>query len=87
MSRFFQYDPNSDTVVERGGASCERLRPAWPRVCYASGVHANKAGELREFFQKRGVDIEVTRDGDPVYTSASQEKRCLKMRGMYNKKG
>jgi hypothetical protein len=86
MSRTFRYDPNSDSVVEQTAPAPVRRRPAWPRECYASGVGADKAGELREFFQKRGESVDVTSDGDPVYTSAGQEKRCLKMRGMYNKK-
>ena len=39
----------------------------WPIVCYASGVHAGQAQELRDHFKERGVDCDVTSDGDPIY--------------------
>jgi hypothetical protein len=64
-------------------------RPAmagWPMTCFASGVHASQAGELREFFAKRGCPTEVTKDGDPVYRSASHRKQALKLRGMHDRK-
>ena len=88
MSRIFYYDPERDAVIERLGAGGVELRrrPAWPRECYASGVHASQAQELRDFFAKNGESVEVTKNGDPVYTSASEERRCLRLRGMHNKK-
>jgi hypothetical protein len=57
-------------------------RKGWPIECFASGVHANQAGELREFFRRHGESIHVTSDGNPVYTSPAQRKRALKLRGM-----
>jgi len=63
-------------------------RPAgtgWPMVCYASGVNAEQAGELRDFLGKNGCPTEVTNGGDPIYTSASHRKKALKLRGMYDR--
>src|SRR5271157_3549903 len=56
-------------------------RTGWPIECVASGVNANQAGELRDFFKKHGESVEVSRDGNPIYTSANQRRRLLKLRG------
>ncbi len=75
-------------VAERDFAAEHLPRRAgsgWPMVCFASGVNADQAGELRELFKKGGVPTEVTRDGDPVYTSAAHRKRALKLRGFFDK--
>jgi len=85
MSRFFHYDKVSGEVVE-GRAPCEEVTGDWPELtCYASGVHASQAGELRDFFKQRGESVTVTPQGDPVYTSPRQRKRCLKMRGFHDR--
>jgi hypothetical protein len=60
-------------------------RKGWPIECVASGVNASQAGELREFFQKHGENVEVSRDGNPIYTSAGQRKRLLKLRGFHDR--
>ena len=71
----------SGNVKERS----ERSR-GWPMApCVGSGVNAEQAPELREHFRKHNVDCEVTTDGDPIYTSASQRKKALKCRGMHDK--
>ena len=58
----------------------------WPMPeCYASGVHADQAQELRDHFKKHGVDIQVTNDGNPIYESSAQRKRALKCRGMHDR--
>ena len=58
----------------------------WPmEPCFASGVNASQAGELREFFAKHGCKTEVTSDGDPIYISPSHRKRALKVRGIHDK--
>ena len=57
----------------------------WPITCYASGVNAAQAPELRAFFQKHGENVEVTKGGDPVYTSAVQRRRLLKLRGLHDR--
>lgn len=58
----------------------------WPEIeCIASGVNAAQAGELREHFRKNGMNIEVTNDGNPVYTSPSQRRKALKLRGFVDK--
>ena len=53
--------------------------------CYASGVAPHQAQELRDFFKKHNESIEVTNSGDPVYTSAGQRRRLLKLRGFVDK--
>jgi hypothetical protein len=58
----------------------------WPMTCFASGVNANQAGELRDHLLKAGVPTEVTADGDPVYRSAAHRKKALKARGMHDRK-
>ena len=58
----------------------------WPHEpCVASGVHPKQAQELRDGLRRAGVPTEVTRGGDPVYTSAVHRKKALKCRGMYDR--
>jgi hypothetical protein len=57
----------------------------WPIVCFASGVNAEQAPELRRHFERHGVNVKVTNDGDPVYENATQRKKALKCRGMLDK--
>jgi len=60
----------------------------WPMApCMASGVNASQAGDLREFFKKHSFGCEVTRDGDPVYTSPGHRKKALALRGLHDKDG
>lgn len=75
-------------VAERDFAAEHSPRTAgagWPFECFASGVHPSQAGELREFFHKAGVPTEVSKNGDPVYTSAAHRKKALKARGFFDK--
>jgi hypothetical protein len=58
----------------------------WPLTCFASGVNAAQAGELRDHLAKVGVPTEVTRDGDPVYRDAAHRKKALKARGFIDRK-
>jgi hypothetical protein len=84
----------SDTLVLEDGRIAHRdlcadlptlNRPSpscWPmKPCVSTGVNAAQAGELRELFLKHGENVEITSGGDPVYTSARQRERCLKLRG------
>ena len=57
----------------------------WPLTCFASGVHPNQAGELREYLAKAGVPTEVTPGGDPVYRNAVHRRKALKARGMFDR--
>ena len=59
-------------------------KSGWPITCYASGVNANQAQELRDCLQEAGVPTEVTKDGDPVYTSHLHRKRALKARSLHD---
>ena len=73
-------------AAERVGIHSSK-RPGWPMTCVASGVNAAQAGELKEHFKRSGVPTEVTRDGDPIYTSPSHRRKALKCRGMIDKDG
>ena len=57
----------------------------WPIECIASGVHADQAQELRDHFKRNGLNIEVTKDGNPVYKTNKEQRRALRCRGMVNK--
>lgn len=60
----------------------------WPMApCFASGVRPEQAQELRDYLRDKGVPTEVTRGGDPIYTSPEHQRRALKARGMHNKAG
>ncbi len=56
----------------------------WPIVCYASGVHADQAQELRDHYKKHGCQTDVTSDGDPVFRDHQHMKRALKCRGQHH---
>ncbi len=57
----------------------------WPMVpCFASGVHPKQAQELRDGLRDAGVPTEVTRGGDPIYTSAVHRKKALAARGLHD---
>jgi len=57
----------------------------WPLTCVASGVHPEQRQELSDYLTKKGVPTEVTKDGDPVYKSASHRRKALKARGMHDR--
>ena len=56
----------------------------WPIECYAVGVHASQAQELRDYFKSHGCPTEVTKDGDPVFRDHQHMKRALKCRGQHH---
>ncbi len=60
-------------------------KTGWPIECYASGVNAAQAGDLRDEFKKHGISCEVTAGGDPIYTSHEHRKRVLKARGLHDR--
>ena len=60
-------------------------KSGWPIECYASGVHASQAGELRDYLKKKGVPTEVTHEGDPIYTDATHKRKALKARGFIDR--
>ncbi|MFA5766843.1 MAG: hypothetical protein WC919_02890 [Candidatus Paceibacterota bacterium] len=56
-----------------------------PIACVASGVNPEQAQELRDFYAMHGESVEVTNEGDPVYTSMRQRRRLLKLRGFHDR--
>lgn len=74
------------TVAKRvWGAPVVPTSKGWPLTCFASGVHADDAQKLRDEFKRLGVPTEVTKDGDPVYTSPEHRRRALKARGFVDR--
>ena len=59
--------------------------PGWPIECVASGVNAEQAGELRSFFKKNGMNVEVSKDGNPIYENSQQRRKALKLRNFIDK--
>ncbi len=58
----------------------------WPmEPCVGSGVGPHGAENLRNHFAKHDVPTEVTKDGEPIYTSAKHRKKALKCRGMHSR--
>jgi hypothetical protein len=58
----------------------------WPMApCVSSGVHPEQASELRNHFERHGLNIEVTPQGDPIYKSSSERKAALKSRGQHDR--
>lgn len=83
MKRSWRYNKEMQEMEEVTGRVAMRRGPGrFPYECYASGVHASQAGELREVFKSAGEKVEVTSDGNPIYTSRKQRARLLKLRGM-----
>jgi len=73
-------------VVKGSKTPVKQGHGKWPmEPCFASGVNANQAQELRDYLAKRGCPTEVTKDGDPIYTSAEHRRKALKLRGMHDK--
>ena len=71
-----------DYQAERVGVPATK---GWPMVpCFASGVHPKQAQELRDGLRKAGIATEVTRGGDPIYTSAVHRKKALAARGLHD---
>ena len=57
----------------------------WPIECVASGVHPDQRQELSDFLAKRGVPTEVSKDGNPIYTSPQHRRKALKARGIHDR--
>lgn len=77
-----------DRAAERPHISMSSRQHAsktWPMECIASGVNAGQADELRDHLSRHGVPTEVSRDGNPIYTSAKHREKALKVRGMHDK--
>jgi len=84
-TRNYQAEGVSGSVIGTNNPVKSRTRK-WPMApCYASGVHASQAGELRKHLKERGCSTEVTPNGDPIYTSAAHRKKALKIRGMHDR--
>lgn len=69
----------------RAEHSPRRAGGGWPFACYASGVNAAQAGELRKFYAEKNFDCQVTNDGDPVYRNPKHRKEALELRGFFDR--
>ena len=77
----YQGDFRRDFAAEQVGRPA---RAGWPLTCFASGVNANQAQELRDELKRCGVPTEVTVNGDPIYTSHEHRKKALRARGIHD---
>jgi len=67
-------------------APVKRGHGRWPmEPCIASGVQPSQAGELCDYLKERGVPTEISKDGDPIYTSAAHRRKALKVRGIHDR--
>ena len=74
------------TFVKGTKTPVKRGNGIWPmNGCVASGVQPDQAQELRDFYKKHGMNVEVNKDRDPIYTSAKQRHKALKIRGIHDK--
>jgi hypothetical protein len=95
IEEFFRFGEAPKTIELFDGGIAVRdfgaehnSRPAgsgWPLECISSGVNAEQAGELRNFYSANGCPTEVTRDGNPIYRDANHRKRALKLRGFVDR--
>ena len=85
-TRDYRAEGVSGRVVGTKNPIKGKTKRPWPMSpCFASGVHASQASELRKHLKDRGCPTEVTKDGDPVYTSAAHRKKALRIRGMHDR--
>lgn len=84
--RDFQSEHVSGQMVRTENPVAQSAKPGrpWPMTCYASGVHPEQAGELRKHLANHGCPTEISKGGDPVYTSAAHRKCALKCRGLHD---
>ncbi len=80
--KFVRYTRDRQAEWREGPASGSKGE--WPIECYAVGVHASQAQELRDYFKSHGCPTEVTKDGDPVFRDHQHMKRALKCRGQHH---
>jgi len=74
------------TFVKGTKTPVKRGYGTWPmQGCVASGVQPNQAQELRDFYKKHSMNVEVNKDGDPIYISAKQREKALRIRGIHDK--
>jgi hypothetical protein len=61
------------------GSPCNTPLPGnWPRTSQAAGVMPSQAAEAARHASECGVPTEFNREGDPVFTSPSHEKKYLR---------
>ena len=61
------------------------LPTCWPmKPCISTGVNVAQEGELRNFYKKHNLPIEV-KDGNPIYTSQKQMEKDFKLRRYVDK--
>jgi hypothetical protein len=74
-----------DFAAEHASGGIGPATKGWPLECFASGVHPDQAGDLRDHLRRKGVPTEVTPEGNPVYRDANHRRRALKARGMFDR--
>lgn len=85
MRKFFVYDPDSDSVVEK---KAERIHTPgkWPIASDSVGVHPSQIDEVKRVDKMIGAPrTEYTSDGRPIFESQSHQNQYLKARGWKNR--
>ena len=85
-SRFFRYDPKSDSVVEATEEKT-RKRAKWPMASEAAGVHPTQIDEATQFSRASGVPTEYDGEGRPVFTGPGHRRKYLKAWKMFDRSG
>lgn len=87
MSRYFRYDPESQTVVEVEREVVHN-NPKWPIASDAMGIHPSQIEEARAFNRSRGVPTtDYTSDGRPILRSSGHRKAYMRAWKYFDKSG
>lgn len=72
----------------KGGKPGDSL-VAWKRPIesMAAQCHPKQVEEYRESLHKKGICVDVTPDGKPVFTNSRQRKKFLKSQGLHDNNG
>ena len=87
-SRRFQYDPQTQSLVEVGASTQGTNGIArWPIHSDAMGVHPSQIPAAQQALRAAGVHTDYDREGRPILTDASHRKRHAEALGFYDRNG
>lgn len=86
-SKFFQYDPKADKVVEVTDRATLTHLPRYPIASDSMAVHPSQIDEVRQFDRSNGVPTDYTPDGRPLMTDAMHYRRYKRLHGFHDRRG